>query len=255
MQFLQHSQDLWDNIMTYKKLSSIGVLLLLLNLSGCRGTAVSSEVAGELARKEVGQITPPSPTPRRQETLDQEELARDAAKSGYKVSRRQYANYEYGYTVTIPGDFVGVYNPSPAPQHGFSITLSKQPKAEIWVDGSYARITPIERNPLEGAVDDYLRWLREDRAAKELEVLSRESTALQNLPAARVLLRYKSDGSDEMVMQDIVFAVRTTRDAEINDDIQVLYVNGLSTSESRYSADREVFEQVVSNWRAKPLGR
>lgn len=239
-----------DTILTCEKPKMLGVLLLSLSLAGCHGATSSPKPTPEQNGREAA-AAPAA----QQEAPTQEEIARDEADRGYKVQRGQYNNYEYGYTVLIPEGYVGVYSPSPAPQHGFGITLSKRPEARIWVDGSYARVTALRRDTLEGAVDDYLSRLKEDGAITELEVLRREPTNLQSLPAVRVTARYRNPPAGDAAIQDLIIAVRREKTDDVDDDIEIIYTIGLLAPESRYSIDKEVFERVVEGWKSKPLGQ
>jgi len=199
-------------------------------------------------REQDGQVAMPITMPEKQVELTQEEIAQASVKSGYKIYREQYSNYEYGYTVSLPEGYVGISNASPHPQHGFGITLSNQPKAEIWVDGSYNSLMWISLNE---AIDDRLNSLKKENG--ELVIVERESTTLQNLPAVQVTARYKTRTSGEVMVQVLVMAIRSKKLDNTDDEIEIIHTIGLRTPESRFNADKVVFEQVVSAWRVKPL--
>src|SRR5947209_17398721 len=59
------------------------------------------------------------------------------ASSGDIVVKGRYSNYDYAYSVRIPAGLTGFRAAAPAPNHGFGIELSEQPKSSIWVDASY----------------------------------------------------------------------------------------------------------------------
>lgn len=234
----------------FKPLQIVKALLLSLSLIGCRSAAVSPKEKNELEHKQDRREVAQAAAPEKQETLTQEEIARAAVKSGYKIYRGQYANYEYGYIILIPKGFIGISDPSPQPQHGFRITLSEQPKAFIWVDGSY---NTLLWKSLDDAVNYRLDSLKKD--GTEFEVLKRELTTLESLPAMWVTARYRSHTSHEIMREDLLIAIRSEKVKDEEDEIEIVYTVGLRTLEKRYSMDKEVLEQVVNAWSAKPLGR
>src|SRR5947209_14876211 len=59
------------------------------------------------------------------------------ASSGDIVVKGRYSNYDYAYSVRIPKGLTGFRAAAPAPNHGFGIALSEQPKSYVWVDASY----------------------------------------------------------------------------------------------------------------------
>ena len=234
----------------FKPLQIVNALLLSLSLIGCSGAAVLPKAKNELENNQDRREATQAATPKKQETLTEEEIAQDAVKSGYKVYRGQYANYEYGYIVLIPKGFMGISDPSPQPQHGFRIMLSKEPKAFIWVDGSY---NALLWKSLDEAVNYRLDNLKKE--GTEFELLKRELTTLESLPAMRVTAQYRSHTSHEIMIEDLLIAIRSERVKNEEDEIEIVYTVGLRTLEKRYSMDKEVLEQVVNSWSAKPLGR
>src|SRR3569833_1911116 len=48
-----------------------------------------------------------------------------------------YLNSEYGYSVRIPENLHASRLAAPAPNHGFGITLRKEPESYIWTNGEY----------------------------------------------------------------------------------------------------------------------
>lgn len=237
---------MWRNtIVAHRRLSTAGALVLLLNSAGCYGTVNQPEIVSKQVTKDSTQEIATRATLVKQESPTQEEIAADAAKLGYKVRRGQYTNYEYGYTVSIPKGFVGISDPSPQPQHGFGITLSKQPKAEILVGGTY---NAAEYESLDEAVDADLDWLK--KQVTELEVLKRAPTTLGNLQAMQLMVRYKSPASGETMMRDLITAIRNRKE-----ETGIVYEIGLTTPEARHDEDSKVFDQVVKTWTLKPLPR
>lgn len=236
-------------VMTHKKVNAMCAVLLVLNVAGCQGGAVSSQSTREQAREHsrLEATPPPSPTPVEQDTPTQEEIAEEAAREGYRIHRGRYTNQEYGFSVVIPEGYVGVKDPEPNPAHGFWIVLSRRPKATINVYGNY---DAANYTSLDEAVDAQLRYVKSDGTG--IEVLSREPMKLQSLPATRVVARYRDPASGATMIQDLITSFRWQRyDGE--EEPWVLYILFLRTPESRYNADKEVFDRVVSAWRATPL--
>lgn len=177
---------------------------------------------------------------RQDEVPDLENVARMVA------HRNRYSNYEYAYSVKIPQGLIGLSDPAPVPQHGIGITLSKEPKSYLWVDGSY---NAAFLESLDAAINRHLEWIAEDGA--DLEVVRREKTHLQQLPAMRLVVRYKSFATGEIRVQDLLVAFRPDEDTERG----ITYTIGLIAPESRYNEDVMVLEKIVNGWRMKPLPR
>ena len=247
---------MWLPVLTHKEPSVICALLLVLNLASCQGGAVSSQPTREQAREHSRQETTPTPapspapTPETSPPATQEEIAAEAVREGYRTHRGRYTNYEYGFSLLIPEGYIGIMNPEPNPVHGFWIILSRLPKAEINV---YANYDAMNYASLDEAVNAQLRYV--EREGTGIEVLRREPTTLQNLPATRVVTRYRDRASGATMIQDLIASIRSQpyRDEHGEDEIRVLYILILRTPESRYSTDKELFERVVNAWRARPL--
>lgn len=161
------------------------------------------------------------------------------------VDGTRYVNYKYGYSVLIPKQMRIAAPKPPAPQHGFKIKLSEHPSAVIWVEGSYnAALWHSLNEVLEGHLD----YLKEE-VGVELEVLARSPVDLSGLEAVRLALKYKKQGSGEIVREDFIVAMRHQKNVPVG----VVYELGLTTSESRYQADKSTFNQLFSQWRLEPL--
>lgn len=236
--------------MTYRRRLLLTCLLLLLSV-GCRNAGAPARPINAQGGQQGGRSPTPAGSSSPQEVPAQEEVARDALSRGYKVHRQRYSNYEYGYSVLIPNGLVGISNPSPSPQHGFEIVLSKRPAAGIRVDGNYdAELY----GSLEGAAEARLRWLKRENNLSEVEVLRSEQATLQNLQAVRQSVRFNDPGSGEMMILDFIAAIRS-EDEGGEDETRVLYTISLSTPEARYKEDKVILEQVINSWRARPLGK
>jgi hypothetical protein len=162
-----------------------------------------------------------------------------------KLHGGYYRNKEYGYSVVIPRTSIGISDPTPLPQHGFQIILNSEPKAYLWVDGSYD-VGPWAN--LDEAVDTRLEWLKQK--STEVVPLRREPISLDGLNAVRSIARYKDSGTGQEMIQDIILTIRQRKK-----ETDILYTLGLRTPESRYSTDKKIFEETINSWKAKPLPR
>jgi hypothetical protein len=178
--------------------------------------------------------------------LRQDEIPDLENTSHLVAHKRRYSNYEYAYSISIPQGLVGLGDPAPFPQHGIGITLSKQPKSYIWLDGSY---NALQWQSLDEAIDLHLDWFAEDGV--ELRVLKREKMFLQKLPAMRLVVRYRSLATNELRVWDIVIAFRSNGGEESG----ITYTLGLIAPESRYAEDVKTFEKIIKDWRVKQLPR
>jgi len=213
--------------------------VILSTLSVACKSAPSIEATSPLSAQRISTPTPPVSNVRRDEIPDLNEE--------YGIPyRNQYSNYMYAYSVELPQGLVGYSDPDPQPKHGIGITLSKQPKSYLWVDGSY---NAAFLESLDAAINQHLEWLAED--GTDIEVLRREKTNLQELPAMRLVARYKSLATGEIRVQDLAVAFRPHEE----DERGIKYTIGLIAPESRYNEDAAVLERIVTKWRVKPLPR
>lgn len=231
--------------MRYRVQTVVCIVTLLLSSACFRGATATSHAGHDSDQMRV-QSTP-APAAREQKERTQKELAQLAINSGNNKRTGLFSNAEYGYAVTIPKGLIGVSPPSPYPQHGFRIPLLDQPEAQIWVDGSYnaAMYTSLS----EAAETDFTH-LRDD--SDEVEVSVRESMKLQNVDALRVIAKYKNKFAGVRMIQDLVIAIR--RNA-VPDGPDVIYTIRLRTPESRYFADKDILNSLISTWRLTPLGQ
>ena len=160
--------------------------------------------------------------------------------------KHRYSNSQYAYSVSIPQGLVGLSNSAPFPQHGIGITLSRQAKSYIWLEGSY---NSLLWQSLDEALDLHLKWLAEDSV--EVSVLKREKMYLQRLRAMRLVARYRSLATNEIRIQDLVIAFRSYGE----DDRGITYTLGLIAPEFRYDVDVKTFEKIINDWSLKQLPR
>jgi hypothetical protein len=221
------------------------VIILLALLSACKSSASSSEIANRsLNQNDSATLSQSFPAQTTSVPKVREDEIPSFDESQMVPHKKRYSNYEYAYRVELPRELIGFTDPAPMPQHGIGVVLSKEPKSYIWVDGSY---NAAFLESLDAAINQHLKWLAED--GTDIEVLRREKTRLQTLPAMRLVARYKSLATGEIRVQDLVVAFRQYDD----DERGITYIVGLIAPESRYNEDVAVLEKIVSEWRMKPL--
>ena len=155
----------------------------------------------------------------------------------------RYLNEVYGYSIEIPKGLRGEGVSPPAPNHGVTIILSEQPEARIWTDGSF---NSLFWSSLDEAVADRIEGNR--NVVSQVEVIKRSNTRLHDLNAVHLTLRHKDRGASEFVVEDVVLALRDTKD-----EVGIVYSISLTTVESRYNRDKEVFDEIVRSWRVRHL--
>jgi hypothetical protein len=161
----------------------------------------------------------------------------------YTECKGRYFNYEYGYEVLIPKGFVAYSPKPPSPQHGVDIDLSGKRKARIWVVGNY---NAAEYSTLDEVIDENLERLNKQQ--KNIEVIARTKTSLDTLAAVRLTVRYKPSNSDDVMIEDLVSAIRAS-----GEDMGVIYDLGLVTLETCYAEDKNIYEKILKSWKQKPL--
>jgi hypothetical protein len=154
----------------------------------------------------------------------------------------RYINHEYGYSVLIPNELVGFAASPPAPQHGFGIILSHQPKAEIWVDGTY---NAALWTSLDAAATSHLNRLG---SKGKIEVLKKASIRLQGLKTISMTIRSIDRESGIPVREEFLTAIR-----EHKGEVGIVYEISLTTAESRYRNDMTVYKKLIAGWRFRPL--
>lgn len=207
---------------------------LIIILQACQAASPQHTPAGpNTSQREMKPtVNATGPEPPASQVLNRDE----GAPTNY---RGRYVNEVYGYSVEIPEGLVGVGAAPPAPNHGVSIVLSEEPEARIWIDGSY---NSLFWSTLDEAAAAHVETAK--RQASEVEVIGRSPTRLHNLTGTRITLRRKGGA----VIEDIVLALRKTKD-----EVGIVYSLSLSTPESRYTQDKEVFDRVVQSWQARRL--
>jgi len=205
--------------------------------------------ASETVTQSFGQNGSPlsQPSPAQTAVLKVGEDEIPSINESQMVAHKQgYSNYEYAYVVELPRRLVAFGPRAPMPQHGIGLVVSREPKSYIWVDGSY---NAAFLESLDAAINQHLEWLAQDGTG--IEVLRREKTHLQKLPALRLVARYKSIATGEIRVQDLIIAFRPYE----GDERGITYTIGLIAPESHYEKDVAVLERIVNGWRMKALPR
>jgi hypothetical protein len=121
--------------------------------------------------------------------------------------------------------------------------LSGKRKARIWVVGNY---NAAEYSTLDEVIDENLERLNKQQ--KNIEVIARTKTSLDTLAAVRLTVRYKPSNSDDVMIEDLVSAIRAS-----GEDMGVIYDLGLVTLETCYAEDKNIYEKILKSWKQKPL--
>ena len=162
----------------------------------------------------------------------------------YIKHRSLYTNHDYGYSVRIPVGQIGLQDPPPSPNHGFSIELSTKPKADIWVGGSY---NGAEWASFDEAINSYIGYIK-DQGGKNIKVVQKANTHLSRLSAIRFVLQYQADTSGEIMEREIVLAFRKDRKGD-----DIFYELILTSPSSLHKSYRRVLTELQQGWRLLPL--
>lgn len=145
-----------------------------------------------------------------------------------------YSNFVYGYSVKVPRGLVGHNTPAPSPQHGYGIVLSWEPRAYIFVDGSYNSSEAKNANEIE---ETYLKFLQEESA--EVIKVEKSRSVLGPLSARRYVAKHTCKKLRGTFIEDMTIALHKG----------VVYSAGLLTTPDRYLRDKPVLEQMLKTWR------
>lgn len=158
----------------------------------------------------------------------------------FREYRGLYENKAYGYSVVIPGNLVGYDGANPFYQHGFGITLGKNPQSYVLVNG--------EPNSLEfahpvAAAHRFLKYLHKHGAKVKSSKIT--ESQLGHLKAVRLAVTYTCPGSMQRYVRISVIA--------ISPDKGTLYEIALYSHSGRIGYDSTVLDALVKSWKA--LGR
>jgi hypothetical protein len=161
------------------------------------------------------------------------------------IWRDRYTNCDYGYYVVLSSGVIAHGSHSPAPNHGFLVSLpdvgktsegSLDEKRFVWVNAEY---NMSESHSLRGVVDYQLNLTTSDKAV--LWIDERKPTTLGGIAAIRFGFEYGSP--DSRVIEKEVVALRSG----------IVYEIGLRTRPADYDRDEQWFEQVRSGFKLLSL--
>lgn len=161
------------------------------------------------------------------------------------IWRDRYTNCDYGYYVLLSSGVIAHGSHSPAPNHGFLVSLPDVGKTSeasvgdqrfLWVNANY---NMSESHSLRGVADYQINLSSRDKRA--LRIDDRRSTTLGGIAAIRFRLEYGSP--DSRVIENEVVALRSG----------IVYEIGLRTQLADYDRDNQWFEQVWSGFKLLSL--
>jgi len=158
--------------------------------------------------------------------------------------RVKYVNFEYGFSVIIPKGRVRTSPPTPWPQHGVKIQLTKDGDSFLLANADFSA---SDYSSLREVVDSDIKEAETSRS--NLMVLGRRSERLGSLRAMLVILKYRDSKSGLTIVEVRVIGIRRHR----NPEESVLYTLRLLTRQDRYHHDRRIFDQVLKSWRTRPM--
>ncbi len=185
--------------------------------------------------KDLGETSLPTDLPKQPFELDNQ----SSQETTLIYEQGLYYNYDYAYSVRIPNGMIGYRSPSPMPNHGFGVTLSKEDEAKVWMDASY---NSFEWASFDDAIEANLSFLK-DKDNSDIKLAHRVLTRLSGLRAVRFIVSYKR--SEIQRIEDVILALRK--------DGGIVYTLDLSTTPSRYFEDKKVINKLCKRFRLKPL--
>lgn len=152
----------------------------------------------------------------------------------------QTYNPNYGYSVIIPKGLVGHNSPPPAPYHGFGIILSWEPRAYLYVDGSY---NSLDLESLDKVKAQNLEWLKQE--SKKIISVKHSVSKLGPLQAKRYVALHICPKASGEFIDDYTFAFSKGKD--------IIYTVALLTTADRYKKDQRVLEAILKTWKLEPI--
>jgi len=166
------------------------------------------------------------------------------------VWRDRYTNCDYGYYVVLPSGVIAHGSHSPAPNHGFVVSLpdvgrtseaSLNDQRYIWVN---AEFNMSESQSLRGVANYQFDLASRDKANRR--VLESEPTKLGGLSAIR--FRFEYDGANGRTREEEVVAFRPEKAG-----VGIVYEIGLRTELVYYARDSQWFDQMRLGFRLLSL--
>jgi hypothetical protein len=163
------------------------------------------------------------------------------------IWRGQYNNCDYGYYVLLSNGVVAHGTHSPAPNHGFLISLPDPTKTSYvsnqgdhfaWVDASY---NVTDYHTLASVADYEVHVMDQERGRSR--IVGRSSTRLAGLRALRFKVEYQS--SKGKITEEQIIALRS----------DIVYTVGLRTLRQFRLSDEQVFQQIADGFRLLPLAQ
>jgi hypothetical protein len=155
----------------------------------------------------------------------------------------------YGFSVIIRPEVIA-YGPSCdqdgicGPSHGFTGTLANDKNSEVYLFAEYAPWLHSPPRPIRSNDEAFEYVLSGSRSpGAKLSVVSRGDTALDSLPAVRVVLTLRTLDQPE-VTEDVIYAVRP-----VSKDESLLYHLGLRTLSADYQRSKAAFELLVTSFK------
>jgi hypothetical protein len=154
--------------------------------------------------------------------------------------RVRYSNCDYGYFVLLGAGVIAHGSHSPAPNHGFLISLpdverttsaSGDEDRYVWVDASY---NVGERRSLAGVVSERTGFLVGN--GQKSQIAERTAANLAGLRAIKTRIGFQA--KDGPVVEETVIALRAG----------TVYTVGLRTFESNRSDDEKEFQKVLAGF-------
>ena len=159
------------------------------------------------------------------------------------VVKGRYSNYDYAYSVNIPKGLTGYRAAAPAPNHGFGITLSEQPKSSVWVDASY---NAAFWKSFDDAIQAHIGYINDRGVNAKLE--RKERATIAGLPAIRFVIEYQAKDSNEQMIDETILAFRKGPGG-----VGIVYILELDAPRSRYQRDRDTLVAVHRSWNLRRL--
>jgi hypothetical protein len=159
--------------------------------------------------------------------------------------RTRYSNEDYGFYVLLDAGTIGHGTHSPAPNHGFLVSLPdvgrEQPASAneerfVWVDASY---NTSEYQTLSSVSSERVHLMDDERGAPHF--VEHKFTRLAGLTA--ILFRIEYSSPKGTVVEEQIIALRSG----------IIYTIGLKTTKVKLAIDKEQFRRIQSGFKLLTL--